>query len=83
MKHDQLLSLFQSMLSTIEFERFKQAIIKYEELMTILSEKQERDETHYTGADLNFLESLSDKICDSEVTQEDFFELEKMLFRFM
>jgi len=83
MENDQLISLFQSMSSNIEFERFKQAIFKYEELTSILSEKQEREETHYTGADLNFLESLPDKICESKITQKDFLKLEKMVFKLM
>ena len=62
MKKSKLRDIYQNLSGAIEFERFEKAVTQFEELMAILSDKQKNDETHYTGADLNLLESLPEKI---------------------
>jgi len=83
MNYEQLLHLYNSMPSTLEFERFKDIMERFETLTEMLAQQQVRKQTNYTGKDLNLLESISDKVCDSTIELKDVYELEKLVFRFM
>jgi len=83
MNNNQLLSVYQSLSVSIEFDRFKNIMEKYETLMEMLAEKQVHEQTHYTGRDLNFLESLADKICESTIELKDLYQLEQIVFQFL
>lgn len=83
MNHEQLLNLYDPMSATLEFERFKDIMERFETLTEMLAQQQVRKQTNYTGKDLNLLESISDKVCDSTIELKDVYELEKLVFRFM
>lgn len=44
---------------------------------------EENEQTSYTGADLNLLERLQDKIANETITQRDILEIEKLAFKFL
>jgi len=43
----------------------------------------ENGQTNYSGADLNILEKIQEKIANETITQEDILEIEKLAFRFL
>lgn len=48
-----------------------------------LTQMEENDQTHYTGADLNILDRLNEKIADETITEEDILEVERLAFKFL
>lgn len=48
-----------------------------------LSILEENGQTNYTGADLNIIDGIMDRIADETLTQEDIFEIEKLAFKFL
>ena len=48
-----------------------------------LTQMEEKDQTHYTGADLNILEKIQENIENETLTQRDILEVEKLVFKFL
>jgi hypothetical protein len=73
-------NLSTSSLSSIDFELKVLELSKRLEQLTLLEDK---DQTNYTGKDLNLLEKIVEKICDETITEEDILRIEKLIFKFL
>jgi hypothetical protein len=73
-------NLSTSSLFSIDFETKVLELSKRLNELTILEEK---DQTSYTGKDLNLLEKIVEKICNETITEEDILNVEKLIFKFL
>lgn len=69
-----------SLISNIDFETKVSELSKRLNELTILEDK---DQTNYTGKDLNLLEKIVEKICNETITEEDILNIEKLIFKFL
>jgi hypothetical protein len=69
--------------SLLRDDSYQRKINGVAKALQLLTSMEEDGKTSYTGADLNVLESINEKICDETITNEDILRVEKLVFKFL
>lgn len=68
----------------MNFSGFKdKRILELKDRLDTLTKLEQDGKTSYTGEDLNKIESCIEKLCDENLTEEDLYEIERIIIKFL
>jgi hypothetical protein len=62
---------------------YDERVLELKKRLDTLTELEQEGKTSYTGADLNLIESCIERLCDENLKEEDLYEIERLIIKFL